>query len=114
MLPDDIRYACTHLRSRLVEVQATLSDPASVAPSLNALSESLQPSVTSVFSGDLGPELRPYSVEIHKELRLLQMDVARWNAARQAETQRSRLAHIQTRSDRLLSYLDAVLGSEQT
>ncbi|MEO1132007.1 MAG: hypothetical protein AAFX40_04790 [Cyanobacteria bacterium J06639_1] len=122
MLPERFAIACQTLRAHLSPLCASEIDPPEIEPPeiepdvaarlVTNLSGILTPEAIATFSsGDLGAELRPYSVEVHKELRLMQMDVARWRAARQEATRRSRLAEIQTRSDRLVNYLDALLQS---
>ncbi|MEO0801271.1 MAG: heterocyst frequency control protein PatD [Cyanobacteria bacterium J06642_2] len=112
MLPDDLQHASSQLRSRLHEVKTVLSGPAAstdlIATKLTGLKSYLESAAVSLFSRDLGPMLRPYGVEIHKELRLLQIDLARWQASRRADTQQSRLTNIARRCDRLLGYVDAL------
>ena len=56
--------------------------------------------------------LQQYNTELHKEIQLLTPDISGWKIAKQPEKKEKRRDAIQTRGDRIQTYIQTLLTSD--
>jgi len=117
MLPPDHRQAHQEFSMALLQVQKTLDasipDKQAIAQNGQELQQVFQRRIASLTADQLDPALvsrwQSFQTEIHKQMRLLEMDVMFLQASRQSATSSVRYASMRSRIKTLLGYCEALL-----
>jgi len=117
MLPKPHCQRYQELKQALDQLQQTAVGAQLDAPRLRQsflkAQQFFQQQVVTLDAGDLEPDdeprVRSYQTEMSKQLRLLEMDIMFFQAARQSGTVQQRQVQLSDRLQILISYCDALL-----